>query len=202
MTASAALPAAPRGLTLATAAGRWVLVATVLGSAIAAIDATVVGIALPTIGVDFHTSLTSLQWVVTAYMLTLAGLLLVAGAAGDRYGRRRVFTIGVVWFAAASLLCGLAPNAPALIAARALQGVGAALLTPGSLAILQASFRPEDRSRAIGAWSGLGGVATAIGPFLGGWLVQTTSWRLIFLHQPAAGRRGGGHLGPPRPGDA
>ncbi|MGZ4618656.1 MAG: MFS transporter [Frankiaceae bacterium] len=180
MTASTALPAAPRGLTLETAAGRWVLFATVLGSAIAAIDATVVGIALPTIGVDFHTSLTSLQWVVTAYMLTLAGLLLVAGAAGDRYGRRRVFTIGVVWFAAASLLCGLAPNAPALIAARALQGVGAALLTPGSLAILQASFRPEDRGKAIGAWSGLGGVATAVGPFVGGWLVQTSSWRLIF----------------------
>ena len=180
MTASAALPAAPGGLTLTTAAGRWVLVATVLGSAIAAIDATVVGIALPAIGVDFHTSLTSLQWVVTAYLLTLAGLLLVAGAAGDRYGRRRVFTIGVVWFAAASLLCGLAPNAPMLIAARALQGVGAALLTPGSLAILQASFRQEDRGKAIGAWSGLGGVATAVGPFLGGWLVQTSSWRLIF----------------------
>jgi EmrB/QacA subfamily drug resistance transporter len=180
MTAPATLPAAPRGLTLTTAAGRWVLVATVLGSAIAAIDATVVGIALPAIGVDFHATLTSLQWVVTAYLLTLAGLLLVAGAAGDRYGRRRVFTIGVVWFAVASLLCGLAPNATALIAARALQGVGAAMLTPGSLAILQASFRPEDRGKAIGAWAGLGGVATAVGPFLGGWLVQTSSWRLIF----------------------
>ncbi|MGZ6869281.1 MAG: MFS transporter, partial [Frankiaceae bacterium] len=173
-------PTAPPALTLATRPGRWVLVATVLGSAIAAIDATVVGIALPAIGEDFHTSLTSLQWVVTAYMLTLAGLLLVAGAAGDRYGRRRVFIIGVIWFAAASLLCGLAPSAPALIGARALQGVGAALLTPGSLAILQASFRPEDRGKAIGAWSGLGGVATALGPFVGGWLVQTASWRLIF----------------------
>ena len=186
MTSSPALPA-PGGLTLATTAGRWVLVATVLGSAMAAIDATVVGIALPAIGADFHTSLTALQWVVTAYLLTLAGLLLVAGAAGDRYGRRRVFTTGVVWFAAASLLCGLAPSAAALIAARALQGVGAALLTPGSLAILQASFRPQDRGRAIGAWSGLGGVATAVGPFLGGWLVQTASWRLIFyLNLPLA----------------
>ncbi len=177
---SAAVTAAPPVLTLATRAGRWVLVATVLGSALAAIDATVVGIALPAIGEDFHTSLTLLQWVITAYMLTLAGLLLVAGAAGDHYGRRRVFTIGVIWFAAASLLCGLAPNAPALIVARALQGVGAALLTPGSLAILQASFRQEDRGKAIGAWSGLGGVATAAGPLLGGWLVQAVSWRLIF----------------------
>src|SRR5215468_10286082 len=146
----------------------------------AAIDATVVGIALPAIGQEFHASLAELQWVVTAYSLTLAGLLLVAGALGDRYGRRRVFVIGVVWFALASLLCGIAPDAPVLIAARALQGVGAALLTPGSLAILEASFVPEDRGRAIGAWSGLGGVATAIGPFVGGWLVTAASWRLIF----------------------
>jgi EmrB/QacA subfamily drug resistance transporter len=168
------------GLRLSTAPGRWTLLATILGSAIAAIDATVVGIALPAIGRDFHTGLASLQWVVTAYTLTLAGLLLVAGSMGDRYGRRRMFLIGVVWFAVASLLCGVAPNAPTLIAARALQGVGGALLTPGSLAILQASFVPSDRGRAIGAWSGLGGVALAIGPFFGGWLVQAVSWRLIF----------------------
>ena len=156
------------------------LLATVLGSAMASIDATVVGIALPAIGRDFHAGLAALQWVVTAYTLTLAGLLLLAGALGDRYGRRRVFLIGVVWFAIASGLCGVAPNAPVLIGARALQGVGAALLTPGSLAILQASFRPEDRGKAIGAWSGLSGVGTAIGPFLGGWLIQAVSWRLIF----------------------
>jgi EmrB/QacA subfamily drug resistance transporter len=167
-------------LTVSSRAGRWVLLATILGSALASIDATVVGIALPAIGRDFHTGLGSLQWVVTGYTLTLAGLLLVAGSLGDRYGRRRVFIIGVTWFAAASLLCGLAPNAPTLIAARALQGVGGALLTPGSLAILQASFVPADRGRAIGAWSGLGGVATAVGPFVGGWLVQAVSWRLIF----------------------
>jgi MFS family permease len=142
-----------------------VLLATVLGSAMASIDATVVGIALPAIGRDFHAGLAALQWVVTAYTLTLAGLLLLAGALGDRYGRRRVFMIGVVWFAIASGLCGIAPNAPVLIGARALQGVGAALLTPGSLAILQASFRPADRGKAIGAWSGLSGVGTAIGPF-------------------------------------
>jgi EmrB/QacA subfamily drug resistance transporter len=169
------------GLAYASGPGRWVLLGTVLGSAIASIDATVVGIALPAIGRDFHTGLATLQWVVTAYTLTLAGLLLLAGALGDRYGRRRVFVIGVVWFAVASALCGFAPDASTLIAARALQGVGAALLTPGSLAIIEASFRPSDRGRAIGAWSGLSGVATAIGPFLGGWLVQAVSWRLIFF---------------------
>ncbi|MCA1823670.1 MAG: MFS transporter, partial [Frankia sp.] len=172
---------------MASAAGRWVLAATILGSAIAAIDATVVGIALPAMGRDFQVGIASLQWVVTAYTLTLAGLLLVAGALGDRYGRRRVFVLGVAWFAAASALCGAAPNAPALIGARALQGVGAALLTPGSLAILQASFAPDDRGRAIGAWAGLGGLATAIGPFVGGWLVGAVSWRLIFfINLPAA----------------
>jgi EmrB/QacA subfamily drug resistance transporter len=158
-----------------------VLLATVLGSGLAAIDATVVGIALPVIGRDFHTGLTSLQWIVTGYTLTLAGLLLVGGALGDRYGRRRVFVVGVLWFALASLLCGLAPNADVLIAARALQGCGAALLTPSSLAIIQATYVPEDRARAIGAWSGLGGVAVAAGPFLGGWLIGGVSWRYIFL---------------------
>jgi EmrB/QacA subfamily drug resistance transporter len=158
-----------------------VLLATVLGSAMAAIDATVVGIALPAIGLEFSTGLAALQWVVTAYTLTLAGLLLLAGALGDRYGRRRVFLAGVAWFALASALCGIAQNAPELIAARALQGVGAALLTPGSLAILEASFHPDDRGKAIGAWSGLSGVGAAIGPFLGGWLIQAASWRLIFV---------------------
>src|SRR5215468_3517198 len=169
------------GLRLRSASGRWVLFATVLGTTMAAIDATVVGIALPAIGKDFHASLADLQWVVTAYTLTLAGLLLVAGALGDRYGRKLVFQIGVVWFALASLLCLAAPNSPFLIGARALQGVGAALLTPGSLAIIEASFHPDDRGKAIGAWSGLGGVGIAIGPFLGGWLIQAVSWRLIFF---------------------
>jgi EmrB/QacA subfamily drug resistance transporter len=171
----------PAGLRYKSGPGRWVLLATVLGSAIASVDATVVGIALPAIGRDFHSSLATLQWVVTAYTLTLAGLLLFAGALGDKYGRKRVFVLGVVWFAVASLLCGIAPDAPFLIAARAVQGIGAALLTPGSLAIIEASFRPEDRSKAIGAWSGFSGVGSAIGPFLGGWLIQAVSWRLIFV---------------------
>ena len=173
--------ASPPGLRMSTAHGRWVVTATVLGSGMAALDATVVGIALPTIGRDFHTGVTALQWVVDAYTLTLAGLLLLGGTLGDSFGRRKMFVIGTVWFAVASLLCGLAPNVAVLIAARALQGVGGALLTPGSLAILQASFAKEDRSAAIGAWSGLGGIATAAGPFLGGYLIGAVSWRLVFF---------------------
>jgi len=169
------------GLRYGTSIGRWVLAATVLGSGMAALDATVVGIALPAIGRDFHASVASMQWVVDGYTLPLAGLLLLGGALGDVHGRRKIFVIGTVWFALASLACGLAPDAGFLIAARALQGAGAALLTPGSLAILQASFAKDDRPKAIGAWSGLGGVATAIGPFLGGWLISAVSWRLIFF---------------------
>lgn len=169
------------GLTYGSARGRRVLLAMILGSAIASIDATVVGIALPAIGRDFGSGLTTLQWVVTAYTLALAGLLLVAGALGDKYGRKRVFMAGVIWFAVASALSGIAPTAGTLIAARALQGVGAALLTPGSLAILQTTFRADDRGKAIGAWSAFTGVGTAIGPFLGGWLIAAASWRLIFF---------------------
>ncbi|HZR50472.1 MAG TPA: MFS transporter [Streptosporangiaceae bacterium] len=168
-------------LRMSTSQGRWVVAATVLGSGMAALDATVVGIALPSIGRDFHVAVNSMQWVVDAYTLALAGLLLLGGTLGDSYGRRKMFMVGIVWFAVASLLCGLAPDAPVLIAARALQGVGGALLTPGSLAILQASFVPDDRSKAIGAWSGLGGIATAAGPFLGGWLISAVSWRLVFF---------------------
>ncbi len=164
-----------------TAAGRWVIVATVLGSAMASIDATVVGIALPSIGRQFHASLGALQWVVTGYTLTLAAFLLLGGSLGDQFGRRRVFTIGVVWFTAASAACALAPGSTVLIVMRLLQGVGGALLTPGSLAIIQTSFEREDRGRAIGAWSGLGGVATAAGPLLGGYLIAAASWRWIFL---------------------
>jgi EmrB/QacA subfamily drug resistance transporter len=166
---------------LGTPTGRWVLAASVLGSAVAALDATVVNVALPAIRRDLGGGLTGLQWIITGYLLTLAAFILLGGSLGDRYGRRRVFVVGVVWFALSSLLCGLAPNVGVLTAARALQGIGGALLTPGSLAIIEATFHPDDRGRAIGMWSGLGGVATAVGPPLGGWLITSFSWRLIFL---------------------
>jgi EmrB/QacA subfamily drug resistance transporter len=180
--ADVSVPRGPTpGLKFGTPAGRWVVTATVLGSGIASVDATVVGIAMPTIGRDFHAQVASLQWIVNAYTLTLAGLLLFGGGLGDRIGRKRVFLIGTIWFAVASLGCALAPGVGTLVLARGLQGVGAALLVPGSLAILEASFVPADRSRAIGAWSGLGGVATAIGPFIGGWLISAVSWRLVFF---------------------
>lgn len=180
-------PSPPGGVRLASPQGRWVLLTAVLGSGMAMLDSTVVNVALPRIGLDLNADLGVLQWTVTAYMLTLASLILLGGALGDRYGRRRVFVIGVVWFAAASLLCGLAPHAGVLIAARALQGIGGALLTPGSLALIQAVFHPDDRARAVGAWSGLGGVAAAIGPFIGGWLVDGPGWRWVFfLNVPLA----------------
>lgn len=169
------------GLRYGSTAGRWVLLATVLGSGMAMLDSTVVNIALPVIGQELDTGLEGLQWTVNAYTLVLASLILLGGSIGDRFGRRRVFVIGVAVFAVASALCGLAQNVEMLVVARGLQGVGGALLTPGSLAILQASFSPEDRPKAIGAWSGLGGVAAAIGPFLGGWLVESVSWRWVFL---------------------
>jgi EmrB/QacA subfamily drug resistance transporter len=158
-----------------------VLAATVLGSGMASLDATVVNVALPRIGKALHTGFSGLQWTINAYTLTLAGFLLLGGALGDRFGRRRVFLAGVAGFGVASLACALAPTAATLIAARALEGAAAAVLTPSSLAILEASFDPADRGAAIGAWSGLGGVATAIGPLLGGWLVEVGSWRLVFL---------------------
>jgi EmrB/QacA subfamily drug resistance transporter len=169
------------GLAFGEPRARWVLLATVLGSGLAFIDGTVVNVALPSIGESLDAGVSGLQWTINAYTLTLASLILLGGSLGDRFGRRRVFLIGVVWFAVASLLCGIAPNVEALVAARAVQGVGGALLTPGSLAILQSSFRPQDRMRAIGAWSGLGGIAGAAGPFLGGYLVQSVGWRWVFL---------------------
>ncbi|MEV6248215.1 MFS transporter [Streptomyces sp. NPDC051742] len=172
---------------MASGTGRWILLTTVLGSGMALLDSTVVNVALPHIGEDLDADLGALQWTVNAYMLTLAGLILLGGSLGDRYGRRRVFVVGVVWFAVASLLCGLAPNAGVLIAARALQGVGGALLTPGSLALIQASFHADDRAKAVGLWSGFGGVGAAIGPFVGGWLVDGPGWRWVFfLNVPLA----------------
>ena len=169
------------GLSYGEPAGRWVLAATVLGSSIAFLDATVVNIALPAIGGDLGAGTAGLTWTVNAYTLTLAAFVLVGGSLGDRLGRRRVFMVGVAWFGVASLACALATSIGMLVVFRALQGVGAALLTPGALAILQASFRAEDRSRAIGAWSGLAGITGAVGPLLGGWLVDAASWRWIFF---------------------
>jgi EmrB/QacA subfamily drug resistance transporter len=166
---------------LRTSEGRMALLATVLGTSLAFLDATIVNLALPRIGDEFDASLAGLQWVVTGYTVSLAGLILLGGALGDRYGRRRVFLVGVVWFAAASLLCALAPSIGVLIAARVLQGAGGALLTPGSLALIQASFHTDDRAKAIGAWSGLSGVASALGPFVGGWLIAGPGWRWAFL---------------------
>ncbi len=163
------------------AQGRWVLAATVLGSSMAMLDGTVVNLALPRIAEDLDASFAGLQWILNGYTLALAALILVGGGLGDRYGRRRMFIAGAIAFTLASMLCAVSVSVPMLIGARVLQGVAAAVLTPGSLAIIESSFAPDDRGRAIGTWSGLGGVATAIGPFLGGWLVDAASWRWIFL---------------------
>jgi EmrB/QacA subfamily drug resistance transporter len=161
--------------------GRWVLAATILGSSLAFIDGTVVNVALPALQKDLQATVIGVQWVIEAYSLLLAALLLVGGSLGDRYGRRRVFVIGVIIFAAASAACGFAGGIGTLIAARALQGIGAALLVPGSLAIISNSFTGEERGRAIGTWSGFSAITAAIGPVLGGWLVETVSWRAVFF---------------------
>jgi EmrB/QacA subfamily drug resistance transporter len=175
-------------VTYSSATGRGVILAAVLGSGMVMLDGTVVNVALRTIGTDLDASLAQLQWISNAYLLALASLILLGGALGDRLGRRRMFVTGVVAFAAASVVCGLAPDPGTLIAARALQGVGGALLTPGSLAIIEAVFAPEDRGRAIGAWTGLGSIAAAVGPLVGGALVQYADWRWIFwVNVPLAG---------------
>jgi EmrB/QacA subfamily drug resistance transporter len=158
-----------------------VLAATILGSSITFIDGTVVGVALPVLQRALGTDIAGAQWVVESYSLMLSSLILVGGSLGDRKGRRRVFSAGVLLFAAASAACGLSQTAAQLIAARAVQGVGAALLVPGSLAIISASFPEEERGRAIGTWSGFTSIAAGVGPVLGGWLVEHASWRWIFF---------------------
>ncbi len=176
-----AVPTAAGQVRWGTPAARRVVVAAVLGSGMAFLDGTVVNVALPSIGKDLHADLAGLQWVLDAYLVTLTAFLLLGGALGDRFGRRRVFEIGVGIFTAASVLCGVAPSVELLVAARALQGVGGAMLVPGSLALLSVTMHRDDRSRAVGAWSGLTGVASALGPLLGGWLVDASSWRWVFL---------------------
>jgi EmrB/QacA subfamily drug resistance transporter len=168
-------------LRFASGRGRWVLAVAVLGSAVAFLEATVVNVALPELGRDLDADVAGLQWTINGYLLTLSALILLGGSLGDRYGRRRIFELGIVWFTGASLLCAVAPNIELLIAARVLQGIGGALLTPASLAIIEATFHPDDRARAIGAWSALGGIAGAVGPLLGGYMVDSVTWRAIFL---------------------
>jgi len=164
-----------------SARGRWVVAAMILGSSVAGIDSTVVAVALPAIGRNLHAGFGGLQWTVAGYTLTLASLILLAGSLSDRWGRRRVFLAGLGWFTAASVLCAAAPGIGWLIAARAVLGVGGALMTPASLAIIEATLVPGDRTHAIGTWAGFSGVSAAIAPFLGGWLLQAGSWRWIFL---------------------
>jgi len=168
-------------LAYGSAQGRWVVAAMIMGSSVAGIDSTVVAVALPAIGRNLHVGFQALQWTVTSYTLTLASLILLAGSLSDRWGRRRVFLAGLGWFTVASVLCAAAPGIGWLIAARAVQGIGGALMTPASLAIIETAFRPGDRTRAIGTWAGFTGVSAAIAPFLGGWLLEAGSWRAIFL---------------------
>jgi EmrB/QacA subfamily drug resistance transporter len=167
-------------LRYSSAKGRWALAAVILGSGAAFLEGSVVTVALPAIGRDLDLDFGGLQWVINAYLLSLSALMITGGSLGDLYGRRRIFTAGLIAFAVTSLLCALAPNSAVLIGARVLQGAAAALLVPASLAIVEASFAPEDRGAAIGAWSGWSGISSLIGPFAGGWLVDATSWRWVF----------------------
>src|SRR6059058_2311683 len=168
-------------------AGRWVLAATTLASSMAFIDGTVVNVALPALQANLNATIVDVQWVIEAYSLLLAALLLAGGSLGDHYGRRRVFLIGVTLFACASAWCGLAPDIHQLIVARGVQGLGAALLVPGSLAIISSSFPENERGRAIGTWSGFSAITTAIGPVIGGWLIEHLSWRAVFfINMPIA----------------
>jgi len=167
-------------ITLKSAAGRGLLAATILGSGMAFLDGTIIMVALPRIGAELDASVAGLQWTVNAYTLPLAALVLLGGALGDRFGRRRIFLVGIAWFTVASVLCAVAPTIELLVAARALQGIGSALLTPGSLALISASLDEDDRARAIGLWAGLGGLFGVVGPLAGGLIIDELSWRWAF----------------------
>ena len=168
-------------------AARWILAATILGSSMAFIDSTVVNVALPALQASLHATVVGVQWVVESYGLFLGALILVGGSLGDLLGRRAVFLIGIGIFAAASIVCGLASNIQQLVIARSVQGIGAALLVPGSLSIISASFEENRRGQAIGIWSGFTAITTALGPVLGGWLIEHASWRwAFFLNVPIA----------------
>jgi EmrB/QacA subfamily drug resistance transporter len=177
----ALIRAQPAAIACRKSSGRWILAATILGSSMAFIDGTVVNIALPALQQALNASVVDVQWVIETYSLSLSALLLAGGSLGDQFGRRRIFILGIALFALASAGCGLAQTIGQLIAARAVQGIGAALLVPGSLAIISSSFAVEDRGRAIGTWSGFSAIAAAVGPVLGGWLIQHVSWRAVFF---------------------
>src|SRR5881296_21288 len=162
-------------------ARQWTLVATIVGSSLTFVDATVVNVALPALQADLHASITDVQWVIEAYALFLGALILVGGSMGDQLGRKRVFLLGVLFFTAASVLCGVSTSPRALILGRVLQGIGAAFLVPGSLAIISATFDDSERGAAIGTWSGFSAITTAIGPVFGGWLIDHVSWRAVFF---------------------
>src|ERR1700761_4722493 len=175
---------ATRSVPACAARKEWVLVAAVLGSSMSLIDESVVNVALPRIESALHTTLPAMQWILNAYTLCISALLLLGGAAADQFGRRKIFLIGLTIFAVASVGCGLAPHISVLILARAIQGVGAALLIPCSLALIGAAYNEKERGAAIGIWSGASAVAAGAGPLLGGWLVDHASWRMIFLINP------------------
>ena len=176
----ASLPSGPDESPAATN-GPWILTATILGSSMASIDSTVVNVALPALQSALHATLADVQWVIESYALFLAALLLVGGSLGDLYGRRKIFAAGVVIFSIASVWCGLAPNIAQLIVARSLQGIGAAMLVPGSLALISANFPENERGRAIGTWSGFTAITASVGPVLGGWFIEHGSWRWVFF---------------------